>query len=56
MEDNVYETFAYDGFDYGSVHKLSQRESVKDRCLSLYTAGKLLKATGIRVGWILGEK
>lgn len=29
---------------------------LKDRCLCLYTAGKLMKATGVRMGWILGAK
>jgi aspartate/methionine/tyrosine aminotransferase len=54
-EDNVYETFVFDGFDYNSIRKLSQREEFEDRCLSIYSAGKLLKATGSRMGWVLGS-
>ncbi len=34
--------------------KLAFHESMKSRTVSVYSAGKILAATGIRVGWVIG--
>jgi aspartate/methionine/tyrosine aminotransferase len=40
---------------YGKdLPKVSSQDNMKDRCLSVYSAGKIFAATGVRNGWVIG--
>lgn len=34
--------------------KMCFQENMFDRCVSIYSAGKIFAATGVRSGWVIG--
>ena len=37
-----------------TLPKMSFQENMYHRCLSIYSAGKIFAATGVRSGWVIG--
>ena len=54
IEDNVYEGVLFDDMFKKPIPKVAFIPSMKDRCLSIYSAGKIFAATGMRSGWMIG--
>ena len=54
IEDNVYEGLTFDDFYQKPLPKLAFVPGFYDRCIGVYSAGKIFAATGIRVGWVIG--
>ena len=54
IEDNVYEGLAFDEFYQESLPKMAFLPGFYNRTVSVYSAGKIFAATGIRVGWVIG--
>eukprot|EP00919_Chromeraceae_sp_WS-2016_P058254 GHVR01138459.1.p1 GENE.GHVR01138459.1~~GHVR01138459.1.p1 ORF type:complete len:138 (+),score=5.82 GHVR01138459.1:2176-2589(+) len=59
VQDNVYEGFHFDEWKGQklpkAIHIQEKLKYVKNRQLNIYSAGKLLEATGLRIGWIIGD-
>lgn len=54
IDDNVYDGSSFDN-KFGTVlPKMHYIEEMKNRTISVYSAGKLLGATCMRSGWIIG--
>jgi len=49
ISDEVYEEHVY-----GSAKMFRMGEAMWDRCISVYSGGKLFSVTGWRVGWAIG--
>ena len=56
LEDNVYEGMTFDDFYQKDLPKMSFQKGMEDRCLSVYSGGKIFPATGVRSGWVIGHK
>lgn len=56
LEDNVYEGMTFDDYFCKDLPKVSSQKGMEDRCLSVYSAGKIFAATGVRSGWVIGNK
>jgi kynurenine--oxoglutarate transaminase/cysteine-S-conjugate beta-lyase/glutamine--phenylpyruvate transaminase/kynurenine aminotransferase len=54
LEDNVYEGIIFDDMFKKPLPKISQIKNFRDRTLSIYSAGKIFAATGVRSGWVIG--
>ena len=54
IEDNVYEGVLFDDMFKKPIPKMAFIPHMKDRCISVYSAGKIFAATGMRSGWIIG--
>ena len=54
IEDNVYEGMTFDSYFKQPLPKMAFQEGMRDRCISVYSAGKIFSATGMRSGWIIG--
>lgn len=54
VEDNVYEGMTFDEYFNKPLPKLSFQKGMADRSLSIYSAGKIFAATGVRSGWVIG--
>ena len=54
IEDNVYEGMTFDKYFKKPLPKMTFQEGMRDRCISVYSAGKIFSATGMRSGWIIG--
>lgn len=54
LDDNVYEGVTFDDMYMKPLPKIAFIESMKDRTISIYSAGKILSATGMRMGWMIG--
>ena len=54
VEDNVYEGMTFDDMLDVTLPKMAFQENMFDRCLSIYSAGKIFAATGVRSGWVIG--
>ena len=54
IEDNVYEGVMFDDMFKKPIPKLSFLAGFMDRCISIYSAGKIFAATGMRSGWMIG--
>lgn len=55
IEDNVYEGVTFDDMFEKPLPKVAFQEGMRDRTLSIYSAGKIFAATGIRTGWMIGS-
>jgi aspartate/methionine/tyrosine aminotransferase len=58
IEDCVYEGFMFDEFKGKYLPKVIHSKHyplLKSRLLNVYSGGKLLEATGIRCGWVIGQ-
>lgn len=55
VEDNVYEGMTFDDMYNVDLPKMCFQEGMYDRSLSIYSAGKIFAATGVRSGWIIGN-
>lgn len=55
VEDNVYEGMTFDDMFNKPLPKLCFQEGMADRSLSIYSAGKMFAATGVRSGWVIGS-
>lgn len=56
VEDNVYEGMTFDDMEGKELPKLAFHKGLEDRTLSVYSAGKIFAATGVRSGWIFGHR
>lgn len=56
IEDNVYEGMTFDHLNGKPLPKIAYFEGMFQRTLSVYSAGKMLQATGIKCGWIIGPE
>lgn len=54
LEDNVYERMIFDDMFEKDLPKIALQEGMFDRSLSVYSAGKIFAATGVRSGWVIG--
>ncbi len=54
LEDNVYEGMTFDDMYNKPLPKMAFQKNMRDRTLSVYSAGKIFAATGVRSGWIVG--
>lgn len=54
VEDNVYEGMTFDEYFNKPLPKLSFQKGMANRTLSIYSAGKIFAATGVRSGWVIG--
>ena len=54
LEDNVYEGMTFDDYFKKELPKLCFQKGMYERTLSIYSAGKIFAATGVRCGWIIG--
>lgn len=55
IEDNVYDGMTFDDMFNKPLPKLCFQEGMADRSLSIYSAGKMFAATGVRSGWVIGS-
>ncbi len=59
VEDCVYEGFMFDEFRGKRLPKMIHSKyypQLRDRVLNVYSAGKLLEATGIMCVWVIGPE
>ena len=56
IEDNVYEGITFDELYKQPLPKIAFQPNMKDRTVSVYSAGKIFCATGTRSGWMIGPK
>ncbi|KAL4506698.1 hypothetical protein ABPG72_000269 [Tetrahymena utriculariae] len=56
VEDGVYEHLCFDNYEPLKLPRFAQLEGAWDRTVSVYSAGKLYSATGIRMGWAVGPQ
>lgn len=54
VEDNVYEGMTFDDAFGKALPKMAFIEGMYDRTVSVYSAGKIFAATGVRSGWVIG--
>ncbi len=54
VEDNVYEGMTFDETFGQPLPKMAFIEGMYDRTVSVYSAGKIFAATGVRSGWVIG--
>ncbi len=54
LEDNVYEGITFDNMYGKPLPKMAFQKGMYDRTISVYSAGKIFAATGIRSGWVIG--
>jgi aspartate/methionine/tyrosine aminotransferase len=54
VEDNVYEGTTFDKYFDKPLPKIAFIEGMYDRTVSVYSAGKIFCATGVRSGWVIG--
>lgn len=54
MEDNVYEGMTFDDMFGKDLPKMAFEKGMEGRVLSVYSAGKIFAATGVRSGWVIG--
>lgn len=50
----MYEGITFDDMLGADLPKISFYPNLKDRTLSIYSAGKMFSATGCRSGWVIG--
>lgn len=55
VEDNVYDGMTFDDMFEKNLPKIALLPGLEDRTLSVYSAGKIFSATGVRSGWIFGS-
>ena len=55
IEDNVYEGMTFDDMFGKDLPKMAFQENMYERTLSIYSAGKIFAATGVRSGWVIGN-
>jgi aspartate/methionine/tyrosine aminotransferase len=55
LEDNVYEGMTFDDTFGKHLPKISLQPGFAERSLSVYSAGKIFAATGVRNGWVIGH-
>ena len=55
IEDNVYEGMTFDEYLGQPLPKIINEEGMYDRTVSVYSAGKIFAATGLRSGWAIGS-
>lgn len=55
VEDNVYEGMTFDDMFGKELPKISFQPGMENRTLSVYSAGKIFAATGVRSGWVIGH-
>jgi aspartate/methionine/tyrosine aminotransferase len=46
----------FDKYFNKPLPKMTFQEGMRDRCISVYSAGKIFSATGMRSGWIIGPQ
>lgn len=56
IEDNVYEGMIFDDFLGQKLPKIIYEPNMYERTVSVYSAGKIFAATGVRSGWAIGSK
>lgn len=56
IEDNVYTGMTFDDMLGKPLPKIAFQKGMRERTLSVYSAGKIFSATGVRSGWIVGPK
>lgn len=56
VEDNVYEGMTFDDMYGQNLPKMAFQKNMEDRTLSIYSAGKIFAATGVRSGWVIGHE
>lgn len=54
VEDNVYEGMTFDDYFKKPLPKMCFQKGMFERTLSIYSAGKIFAATGVRSGWVIG--
>lgn len=52
--DEVYEYMVYD--EYEEMPRFATLDGMWDRTVSIMSAGKIFSATGLRIGWAIGNK
>lgn len=45
----------FDDMFQKELPKISSIKNMQDRTLSIYSAGKIFAATGVRSGWVIGN-
>ena len=55
VDDNVYEGYIYDNMFEKPLPKVAFQEGMADRTISVYSAGKIFSATGVRSGWVVAH-
>lgn len=55
VEDNVYEGMTFDDMFGQDLPKMAFEKGMEERVLSVYSAGKIFAATGVRSGWVIGN-
>jgi aspartate/methionine/tyrosine aminotransferase len=50
----VYEGVTFDDMYLRSLPKIAIQEGMAERTVSIYSAGKIFAATGVRSGWVIG--
>lgn len=55
IEDNVYEGMIFDELLGSRLPKIIHEPGMYDRTVSVYSAGKIFAATGVRCGWAIGS-
>ena len=56
VEDDVYDGMLFDDMLGKPLPKMALQEDMFDRTLSIYSAGKMFSATGVRSGWVIGPE
>lgn len=56
IEDNVYEGMIFDDLLGTNLPKIIHEPGMYERTISVYSAGKILAATGVRCGWAIGSR
>lgn len=56
IEDNVYEGMTFDEYLGKPLPKIILEPDMYDRTVSVYSAGKIFAATGLRSGWAIGSR
>lgn len=54
VEDGVYEHLCFDNYESLKLPRFGNVPGAWNRTISVYSAGKLFSATGIRMGWAIG--
>lgn len=55
IEDNVYEGMTFDELLGSKLPKIIHEDGMYERTVSVYSAGKIFAATGVRCGWAIGS-
>ena len=52
----MYERMTFDDMFEKNLPKMAFQQNMEDRTLSIYSAGKIFAATGVRSGWVIGHE